>query len=231
MKKLILSTSLALVGFAASALDFESVPFMNNNINENIGFAVITNNSTVIYGQTNVQYVDGSYNMVYSFGTNYIRYSFGSNPTNVINGFPAPGSTLAYTNTVSSRTNYPLFNAAWHDVKSWSDRNGNGATLNFSITARCDDGGGSGSTNQLTVDLYRLPDGVHADALAGGGGGVLTFLVAITGITNNTFATNLPSAFVAGSGGFRLGRIRTANSTTNILGVFVQQANLNGFVP
>jgi hypothetical protein len=197
MKKL-LALALALTSFAASAaVGWDHEYFLNGS---NL---ILSNNQTIIYGQTSVVYIAKS-------GIAQILSLTSSNiPVTVVAG------TSYYTNAYVSNTNI-VQPQAWNDVDVPYDKNGNVGTPSISVTAACDATGATGATNALTFTFQRIPDGLNPETVTSAAN-PLVFVFAVTGSTNMTFSTNLVSAFCTATEKIRLRSIVSANSTTNFI--------------
>lgn len=241
MKKLITIIGLCVVCGAASAQNYVAKNFIN-------GFnLIISNNVTVTYGNTNVNWADSLMNLRWSNQTNYIPATFYGNGSLTAN--PEFADTVYWTNAIVNAT-APTGNA-WKDLPNvWVAKDGkvlDNLTLFGAIR-----GLDAGSTNNLTFTVTtlepapqslfyspaRLGSGQYLNnngtvlALPGTQSTTFSFTVIPGGLTAVTFKTNLPTAFIQGAGGFRLRTIVSASGGGGTLtNVIVDAFGIEGFVP
>lgn len=206
MKKLFsLAFGLLLAASTQAAVGFDSESFINGQ------YMYVTNNSTTVYGATNVQVVSTSGDrLFYSVANSSI-------PVTLVSG------VSYYTNTLVSNTNV-VNAAAWKDVDAFADRNGNVGAMNITVIASLES---LAATNAVTFTFQRVPDGTNPETVSSAAN-PLVFVFAVTGNTNNVFSTNLVSAFSTANAKIRLKTIVTANSSTNAA-VLIRGISLNGF--
>jgi len=219
MKKL-LSVLAALLPISALALDPVVASFTAPNTD-----IILTNNSTILYGATNVEYIGPGGLLQWSLGTNYVVPVYVGGTT--VNGFNY-GGTAYYTNTIL--TNATLFNAAWQDVHLWPNAAADSAQcpITLFVVGSTDS---TLSTNLLTLTFFRMY-GTNVDTGTTAGSGANTFVCAIplTGTTNCVGSTNLTAVFQYGATGLRLAKAVLANSSTNVIS-HVYNIGLSGFRP
>ena len=244
MKKLFISICL-MVGLGVNAQNFTSKNFLNGSQ------VFITNNTTVLFGYTNIFWVGPTNNAngntfelsgpfsgaTYGYPNGYWSQTTNAVVPTLITNSSGVGYTAYWTNfnNAYSTTN-PLAGGAvstgvqtygnpWTDVLNFSDRNGNaGATaLTFTLT-----GTSSSATNTTTLTfapLYGNGLGLVGTRAAD----KITFITSANGLTPVVEKTNLTSAQTIGVKGWRLLSVQTSDCTNNQ--VMLLHVGLNGFVP
>lgn len=221
MKKLLLLSSLLALSFSAFALD----PMTPSGVTPR-QMVFLTNNTTTIYGFTNVQFITAPGNLVYSLTTNTIIPTYVGGTT--INGLNY-GGTAYWTNTIT--TNAVVAGQAWDDVPLVPNRNAdsNQNPLTLFCSVLLDNGAAPGATNLITFTFQKML-GTNMDNGSQVNYDTLSFVMNVTTNVSNTLCTNIPTTFQQGATGIRLYSVKTANSTTNS---FVQLLNwgVSGFKP
>ena len=159
MSRCLVSAILLLGGLAANAQQYTAVPFVLGS------GLILSNNTTTLYGYTNVWYIDPQSIMRSSFSTNviypvYYDYTL----TNRIANRDLAG-IVYYTNAQNTiwngtanvgATNAPQWGYAWQDVPTWADRNGisgSGSLLTIGVALA---GPSVSSTNTVTFTFATL---------------------------------------------------------------------------
>lgn len=234
MKKLLTLLAVAALPLMGRAqAGFDAYSFLN-------GWGVIvSNNITVSYGNTNISYIDLSTNLVSSLTNTYY-------PAITSGGIGFTNQTAIgmpwWTNTFSTNAAISAVLAAWKDVPTWADRNGNTPTdVSIGISGV---GFSAGSTNVLTF-LFAKEN--YSGLMVGPGGpprtppvtllspesitaNRLSVPVTFTGTTPVTLVTNLSAQFFGGSGAIRLISIVSDNQT-GAASCWVNAVVLQGFSP
>ena len=222
MKRLLL-LALLLCGLSAGAQSFDTYQFLQG------WHVVITNNSTVSFGATNIWYADaGNTNLEASLTNTYYLAYFNN------------GSQY-WSNSILTNASIPAWNAAWKDVPTWSDRNGNiPSSVSIQVSIGGDD---ANATNLVTFIFAKVANGGanmgqsssprgqfnpplnQAETVAANR---LQFTMNGNGATPVTLITNLTSTFFGGAGSIRLISVQTSNSYTN---TYLNSVAIAGFSP
>jgi hypothetical protein len=226
MKKLFLS--LLLVGgltAEVTAQSFDSYSFLAG------WHTIISNNVTVLYGATNIYFADTSTNLLASLTNTYYAPYFNN-------------GAFYWTNSLLTNASVSAFGGpfgAWHDVPTWSDRNGN-TPSNVSIQVSIS-GEDASATNLVTFIFAKVANGGVNQGQATPPRGQynpplnqaetvtanrLQFTMNGNGTTPVTLITNLTSGFFGGAGSIRLISVQTSNSNTNTI---LNTVALAGFSP
>lgn len=220
MKKVLIALSV-LAALSASALDPVNNSFFGGN-----KAIIITNNSTVNFGDSAVFYV----------APNRIGLFSGLSNNILPNAYSAAGSQVAfdsplatswyYTNSVTANSINNLNPNAWSDIPCGSDRNGNQVAANIAVTFNGINN--ANTTNLVTFTIGRICDGVNVSTVSNE---KITMAQALAnGTTAVTYSTNLPSTFVQGATKLRLLSIAVNNVSSSSY-VIVSNVTLNYFSP
>ncbi len=208
MKKLLIGAALVLGLVAAYSQNMQN--FVARDLLAGNQAVFLTNNTTTSYGDVGVPYTNASGAAVYSLTNSYST-----------NGLTAPGTL--YTNQ------YLYYPAAWQDVPSFSNNNGDNASASLAISLI---GTTASTTGAMTFTFVQMlgknSSGLNTPATATNN----KFIIAITptGTTLLSMSTNLPTAQMQGSAGWRLSSIVEPNNAA-AGGVMVKSITLNGFQP
>jgi len=206
MKKILtLITMLALV-VGAQAQNFSPNDFLSGN-----QAVFITNNSTVAYGAVGVPMTNQQNHAVFSLTNLYST-----------NSIVAPGN--AYTNS-NAYNGY-----AWNDVISFSDRDGNNGSGSIAVSLV---GTTADTTQAVAFTFVQMLGKTTSGTLsvpATATQNKFVFAVTPTGTTPITIATNIPTAQMQGTAGWRLSSIAEPNNAA-AGGVIISTLTLNGYRP
>lgn len=208
MKKLIQILIVTAIGcFSVAAQDrmaAQSADFLGGN-----GSLFLTNGGGATFNLVGVGYSNSQGIAVFSLTNQY--------STNVLTA--GPGG--AFTNS------YVYYGAAWQDVPSFSDVNGNNASASIAISFH---GSSANSTNTLSFTFVPLTKKIgtvlSAPATAGNGG--FTFVILSTGTGQQTILTNMTTGLMQGAMGWRCS-LATNPATTGGQGIYIDQMTLNGY--
>ncbi len=208
MKKLFVSIALAIVVVTSYGQNMQN--FVAKDFLAGAQAVFLTNNTTTAYGDVGVPYTNQSGAAVYSLTNSYST-----------NGLTAPGTL--YTNQ------YLYYPAAWQDVPSFSNNNGDNASAALTISLV---GTTASTTGSMTFTFVQMlgknASGLTTPATATNN----KFIIAVvpTGTTLLTMSTNIATAQMQGSAGWRLSSIVEPNNAA-AGGVMLKAVTLNGYQP
>lgn len=221
MKRLISLLVLMVLAVTVSAQTFQYRSFLGPNLSIQLTNTATTG-STYTYGDSSIWYSNSQGVAVLSLTSYYST-----------NGFTAAAQANYQTNANVT------YGQAWYDVPSFSDRNGNNASITFSVSGTSSARG----TNAIVCTLVKLlkkdpgTQELSMPTASMGTANEWTFGTDFAGLsfTNQvsnliTVSTNLPSAFVQGAAGFRVKTITFADNQAAAT-FTLQSMGIGGYVP